>query len=323
MTGNPELVSIVIPMFNEEKNAGRCLEALTRQTYANIEIIVIDDGSIDKTCEIASKYTKQVFSTRRKGISSAKNLGLKIARGRFVAFTDADCVSGEGWIEELMKCFFDDNIASAGGPNLNLLSEDMSSKSVDGFFYFLRYLGFTYVKKEDKPCYVRHNPGCNVIYRKEILKGIGFFNERLITAEDEELDYRITKSGYKIFFTPDAKVRHLRKRSLSLFSRQMYRYSVGKMQLIRLHRELSRPLFFIPCSLLIISAALFILPFFLEGFFIFSRNVFILGLFSVFLTAFYMGLLTGPRLIPFYLFLVPAACLSCGAGFLRGIFKKI
>ncbi len=90
-----KLVSIIVPAYNAEKYIEKCLESILEQTYGNTEIIVVDDGSIDGTYDIIISFLKrdsriQVIKKENGGVSSARNLGLKKANGKYISFLDAD-----------------------------------------------------------------------------------------------------------------------------------------------------------------------------------------------------------------------------------------
>ncbi len=88
-------ISIVVAAYNEEKYIGECLNSLIRQTYNNIEIIVVDDGSSDSTVEKVEKFSKQdsrikLFSQQNSGLADARNSGIKLATGDYIGFVDGD-----------------------------------------------------------------------------------------------------------------------------------------------------------------------------------------------------------------------------------------
>lgn len=88
-------ISIIVPMFNAEGTIVRCIESIMSQSYNNLEIILIDDGSQDRTLEICSNYSEidariKVFSQNNKGVSAARNVGIKKASGVFLQFVDSD-----------------------------------------------------------------------------------------------------------------------------------------------------------------------------------------------------------------------------------------
>lgn len=94
MNINP-LVSIIVAAYNEEKNIGKCIESLTKQTYDNIEIIVVNDGSEDGTKEQVEKFCEidnriLLLTQQNQGVSAARNLGIKVCKGEWVMFADAD-----------------------------------------------------------------------------------------------------------------------------------------------------------------------------------------------------------------------------------------
>ena len=101
-------VSIIIPTYNEEKNIEACLESLFKQLYRDFEIIVVDDGSSDKTLEVLSKFqiTKdkiQILKQNHLGAGAARNLGAKKAKGEILVFVDADMVFDSDFLNDLIK----------------------------------------------------------------------------------------------------------------------------------------------------------------------------------------------------------------------------
>ena len=115
---NNTKVSIIVPLFNAEKFAKRCIESVLMQTFKNYELILIDDGSKDKTGEICEKYAEKdtrikVIHKNNGGVSSARNTGLDMAKGEWITFLDAD-----DWIE----------------PNFLLIVDNNSNDSIDWIF---------------------------------------------------------------------------------------------------------------------------------------------------------------------------------------------
>ena len=103
-----EKISIIIPMYNCEKYIKRCLDSLVNQTYKNMEIIVINDGSKDSSGEIVQTYVKKysnvkLINKKNAGVSSARNLGIKESTGKYVAFVDSDDWCEKQMYSEMMK----------------------------------------------------------------------------------------------------------------------------------------------------------------------------------------------------------------------------
>lgn len=102
-------ISVIIPALNAEERIACTLESLVNQTiFASLEIIVIDDGSTDKTGEIAKSFAEKhdniiVTSEENSGVSAARNKGLDLAKGEYIGFVDADDVIDENYYENLLR----------------------------------------------------------------------------------------------------------------------------------------------------------------------------------------------------------------------------
>ena len=90
-----DLISVIVPVYNVEKYLEKCLNSLVNQTYQNIEIIVVDDGSTDNSGRIADDFALKydiikVIHTKNGGLSAARNVGIENAGGEYIAFVDSD-----------------------------------------------------------------------------------------------------------------------------------------------------------------------------------------------------------------------------------------
>lgn len=102
------LVSVIVPVYNVERYLKKCIESIINQTYKNLEIFLVDDGSTDNSGKICDRYAKKdnrinVIHKENKGVSSARNAGINEAKGEWIAFIDADDWIEENYIEELLK----------------------------------------------------------------------------------------------------------------------------------------------------------------------------------------------------------------------------
>ena len=113
-----DLISVIIPIYNVEKYLDKCVQSALAQTYQNLEIILVDDGSSDSSTEICYKYEKmdprvKVVRKENGGMSDARNAGLAVAKGKYIQFVDSDDYMAENMIEIMHKniCEYDADIS--------------------------------------------------------------------------------------------------------------------------------------------------------------------------------------------------------------------
>lgn len=130
---NLDKVSIVIPAYNAEKNIKHCIDSVLNQTYENIEIVVINDGSVDKTGDILAGYNNSqiiIINKDNAGVSVARNTGLETITGEFVAFVDSDDTIAADYVEKQV------NALKRYGADLSICGYsvvDQNLKEVGGF----------------------------------------------------------------------------------------------------------------------------------------------------------------------------------------------
>ncbi len=107
MKNNP-LISVVVPIYNAEKYLPNCLDSIINQTYQNLEIILVDDGSTDNSCQIAKSYAKKdsrikLIHQKNQGLSSARNTGIAKSTGKYITFIDSDDEISHDMLEKLLN----------------------------------------------------------------------------------------------------------------------------------------------------------------------------------------------------------------------------
>ena len=125
------LVSVVVAAYNASETLEACLQSLQDLDYPNFEVLVVDDGSQDDTAAIASKFPQFncIGLGTNRGLSAARNTGIRNASGSIIAFTDADCEVDSNWLHWLVHAFEQNDWAAVGGPNI-LPPEDGSVAAV-------------------------------------------------------------------------------------------------------------------------------------------------------------------------------------------------
>ena len=190
-------ISIIVPAYNAEAVIEECLKTICHESKKlNSEIIVIDDHSNDKTCEIVEKFksTKLVKLKKNKGVGYARNLGARIARNKILCYIDSDIIISENSILYLVKKLHQDkNIGSVGAiPEVH----NLNSKSWSSNFVCLKSCyGFEHAEKETEVSDVQ-SEFC-VIFR-ELLKRVGGWKAfRKVGGEEYDLGYKMLQANKK------------------------------------------------------------------------------------------------------------------------------
>ncbi len=199
-------VSVVIPAFNEEKTIGKTIESLLSCDYPKekLEIIVVDDGSEDKTFEVASGFKEvRCFRLPHRGKVGAVNFGVKKARGDFILVLDADTQVERRTIKNMLSHFVSEKVAAV---TTSPLVNNKRVFSPLTFFQNVEYLYSNFIRLGLN--LLKHGTiyvwGCATLYRASILKKFLF---REFPTEDLELTIRMERNGYKVLMAPEAKVR--------------------------------------------------------------------------------------------------------------------
>ena len=105
---NSPLVTVIVPIFNAELYLGKCIESILGQTYKKLEIVLVDDGSKDQSLLVCKKYAKNepriiVIHQKNRGVSAARNTGIRTSNGKYTIFVDADDELSNGYIETLVR----------------------------------------------------------------------------------------------------------------------------------------------------------------------------------------------------------------------------
>jgi GT2 family glycosyltransferase len=238
-------ISVIVVTYNRPKDAKDTIDSLTGQSAPPLEIIVIDDASNPPfTLESPSDNVKLHRFEQEVGVSAARNHGIHIANGEYVAFIDDDAVADLHWLSE-----FQAGIALGadvlGGPiePLYLASPPAWWNEKD----FGHYVSIGNAPNK----YRDFTPGiwsANMVLKKEIVKTIGNFNTqigrqrgRLLAREDVELVNRAKERGYKILFLPNAIVHHkVRSERLTIPYLLRWEYYMGQTQKILRRHDHSR-----------------------------------------------------------------------------------
>jgi len=273
-------ISVIVVCYNEEKNIAECLESLVNQSYPkdSYEIIVVDGNSEDSTREIVTRYAEKQDFIRliiepKRYTAMTRNAGIVNAKYDHVAYTDADCVVPEGWLEVIAEGFLrnkemDSSIVGIGGSNFAPPGSGSFTQAVQiALDTFIGSFGSVTGKSYPKPRYVTDLPTLNVLYEKKALKKIGLFDESLRhEGEDADLNFRLRKAGFKLLYIPESYVFHRYRATPRKWWKNMYRYGRARARLMIRDLTMVNVLYIAPIVFVLAMMATFLsflTPFFL------------------------------------------------------------
>ncbi|MBI3784845.1 MAG: glycosyltransferase [Deltaproteobacteria bacterium] len=227
---NAPRISVVICAYNAERTMDACLASLRQLRYPDYEVIVVNDGSKDRTLEISQRYPEfRIFSQENKGLSVARNVGIENATGSIIAYTDSDCVVDRDWLTYLAYKFVHGGFVAVGGPNLPPPEE-----SAVAAYVAAAPGGPTHVLLDDEVA--EHIPGCNMAFTTEALHAVGGFDPlHRAAGDDVDLCWRLQNSGHQIGFSPAAQVWHFRRNTIKAYLKQQMGYGQAEAQLYFKH----------------------------------------------------------------------------------------
>ena len=225
-------VSVVVCAYNAADALEDNLTSLEALSYPDYEIILVNDGSKDRTGEIARNHPRvRLIEVQNGGLSAARNLGLTEATGDIVAYTDADTRVDPDWLTFLVQPFLTSDVVASGGPNVVPADDPPMAQCI------ARAPGSpTHVLLDDR--IAEHVPGCNMAFKREALLAIGGFNPIYLRAGDDvDVCWRLQARGWKIGFAAAALVWHHHRSSVKAYWRQQVGYGEGETWLMAHHPE--------------------------------------------------------------------------------------
>lgn len=226
---NGELISVIVPIYNKEATIKRCIDSILKQSYTNLEVIIVDDGSEDDSLSFANNYLTldsrvRVLSKCNGGVSSARNLALNYVSGKYITFVDSDDWIESDFIEELYRVAMDtdaDIVAS------NFIFDGKNDQTVnrsknDTVVYFNK----TMVCHEIAKVYDRKIgwENCSKLFKYEQIKQVKY-DEDITNGEDWLYFCRVLERsrtivvapiyGYHYVFYQDSASNEIRKTYIS------------------------------------------------------------------------------------------------------------
>ena len=176
-------ISIIVPIFNSEKTLDKCIESLIAQTYNNLEIILVNDGSIDNSLNICRKYKQLdqriiIIDKKNGGVSSARNAGIDIATGEYIMFCDSDDWVEKNWCQILFSNFEKNSLVMSGAYVEGNQEDYPHEVKADGSKERISRIDFYAFKLK------LFNVPWNKIYDKKIIDTESRYDEEISNGED-------------------------------------------------------------------------------------------------------------------------------------------
>lgn len=319
------IVSVVMPVYNEEKYIENCILSLLEQDYPKkqMEWIFIDGCSNDRTKEIIEEFKHRfpslikIYSNSNKTVPYAMNIGIKSAVGKYIIRLDAHCEYANNYIS---KCAY--YLDTTNADNVGGIAETKSKGTIGNAIALMLSskfgVGNSQFRTNGKSGNVDTVPfGA---FRREVFEKYGFYDERLTRNQDNEMNYRIRKNGGKIYLAEDIRFSYYCRDNIKGIARMAVKNGMWNIITTRLCYGAMSVRHFIPLAFLlsiIIMPVLTVLsPIF---FLLFAIEI---GLYLLLNLIFSFKAATEMKLIPLLLILFPTFHLSYGFGSLVGLIKK-
>jgi glycosyltransferase involved in cell wall biosynthesis len=226
-------VSVVVPVLNGEETIGDCLASLLSVDYPEErrEIIIVDNGSTDRTAEIVKKHPVRYVREERRGCSAARNTGIRASEGEIVAFTDADCMVGRAWTRQVAKAFEQRGVGGVAGEVFAYPAETPAER------YAARVRHLSPQKYLSRPL-LPFAAFPNLAFRRDVFDRVGLLDESVTLGESTDFCTRFLRgTGLKLEYAPRAVVFHRHRKTAWEFFKQQWTHGRGHAQLYLKYRE--------------------------------------------------------------------------------------
>ena len=309
------LFSIIIPVYNRPVEILELLTSLVNQPFRDFEVIVVEDGSLDRCDRIAAQFQDKIairyFFKQNEGPGPSRNFGFSKASGKYFVVFDSDCIIPVTYFPAVVQSLSVDKWDAWGGPD----------KAHGDFTVLQRAMGYTMssilttggIRGGKKASEAFLPRSFNMGMSREVFIKTGGFNFTHF-AEDIELSIRIRKAGFKVGLISDAFVYHKRRTTFPQFFHQVFNFGRGRAMVGRAHPGQLKLTHWFPSVFFLGSISLFILP-------LLSGPLAIIGssLFLIYILAIFLHALHESKDLEVSLYAVPSALIQLfgyGTGFL-------
>lgn len=310
--------SVIIPVYNRIDEVRDLLESLSRQTFKDFEVIIVEDGSTEPCGELVKLYENRLdvkyFYKENDGRSIARNYGIDRSSGSYLVFFDSDCVIPPDYFAILDRELNAKPLDCYGGPDAAHESFTPTQKAISfAMTSFLTTGGIRGGKIQMEKFVPR---SFNMGYSREVYNKVGGFREMF--SEDIDMSTRIRQAGFSIGLIHPAHVYHKRRIDFAKFWRQVYVFGMSRITLKLLYPDSLKLVHTLPAIAVIIGALLVGLGIFVSPWFLLPIGVYLVALF--------IAAWVSTRSFSIALRAVPASVVQIcgyGCGFIKAFIMKI
>lgn len=321
---NLPLVSVIMPVRDEAAYIERSLGAVFAQDYPaeQMEILVVDGMSTDGTREYVidaqtAHANLRLIDNPRYIVPPGLNLGIAQARGDIIVRVDGHCEIAPDYVRRCVEHLLAGDIEAVGGP-IETVGETNEAQAIAlAMSSWFGVGGSAFRTVKDRPMLVE--TVAFPAYTRETLQRLGPFDEELVRNQDDEYNYRLSKSGGRILLSPDIRSRYYSRSSLRKLWRQYYQYGFWKVRVMQKHPRQMRARQFVPPAFVAALLGSSVFGMFIRP--IRSLLALILVLYAAadLAASLSLGRTHGLRHVPRLLLIHPILHLSYGLGFLAGL----
>ena len=232
---NVHKVSIICPVYNEEKFIDRCIKSILEQDYPqdSLEVLFVDGRSTDQTRDIINSYLKdfpfiRLLDNPKQVVPFAMNKGIQESKGEVIIRIDGHCTYPTNYVSELVRYLYELDADNVGGVWNTQPANDraicqaiaLASSHPFGVGGSMHKIGTSKIMKTDTVPF-----GC---YKREVFEKIGLFDTELVRNQDDEFNGRLIKQGGKIYLIPQVIINYTARDTLGKMQKMYYQYGLYK-----------------------------------------------------------------------------------------------
>lgn len=318
-------VSIIIPCRNEENYIKKCVDSLLNQSYPKdlIEIIIADGMSTDNTRNIIKEIIKdnpsvKMVDNKKFSAPTGMNLGIKESKSDIIIIFGAHAYADRDFVKENVIALENSEVGCAGGV-ITTINDSIKGEAIAEAMSCPFGVGNALFRYADKESFV-DTVGFGA-YNRDFIIDIGLFDEELVRNQDDELNFRVQKTGKKILLNPKIKSTYYSRGDFKKLWRQYYQYGFWKVRVIQKHKR--------PASIRHLIPLLFVAFLALGGVVSVFSKLLRIGYFATILLyllldgifSFKISSKKGFKLFPYLFVTFPILHISYGIGFILGLFN--